>query len=102
MGLVTDYIYPKRYPGSFSYLESWVDAVPVTDEETSSPAGTVSDNDLVILEDGTVSAETLQQYYEEQHAQYQMLNAGMLMIAIFLGMIVGILLIQVFWHGGNH
>lgn len=104
MELVTDYSYPTRYPGSFSYLISGGDAVPVTDEEISSPAGTVSDGDFTvhISEDGTVSPETLQRYYEEQHAQYQMLNAGMLMIAIFLGMIVGILLIQAFWHGGNH
>lgn len=60
--------------------------------------GTVSDSDYM----ETVSAETLQRYFEESHMQYQSITSGMLMIAIFLGLIVGILIIQAFWHGGNH
>lgn len=58
---------------------------------------------------GSMSEEQLQELVELANSQLEQgqrfgenLTSGMIMIAIFLGLIVGILLIHVFWHGGRH
>lgn len=94
------------YLGDIEPAASQGDAgiLPGEGDTDLSPAGAVSGNDFSAqaAEDGTVSAETLQQYFTEQHEQYLMIRSGLFMTAAFLGLIVGFLLLQAFWSGGKH